>query len=247
MTMVRLCFFVQKFLTVTTALNRFRAICCCVWPKKKTIMIAGRPSLNAPIVCLCRLSATVVPMTGVVVSWKEKPTGFPFPSRNWKTLVRSPSFVGICQLARPSKERERKRTSRSVRNAIRLCWFHSRRPAQCISSIRFPPHRKKTFSTASYICFFFPFYICCCGLIIIPRPSIKNDDNSVVTSVVDVCWCLSGCAAIDWLKGNKKKGVGSPIGFLRQTEEKIKRLFLLLLLSNRPCQSVRGRELIESV
>ena len=215
--------------------------------KKKTIMIAGRPSLNAPIVCLCRLSATVVPMTGVVVSWKEKPTGFPFPSRNWKTLVRSPSFVGICQLARPSKERERKRTSRSVRNAIRLCWFHSRRPAQCISSIRFPPHRKKTFSTASYICFFFPFYICCCGLIIIPRPSIKNDDNSVVTSVVDVCWCLSGCAAIDWLKGNKKKGVGSPIGFLRQTEEKIKRLFLLLLLSNRPCQSVRGRELIESV
>ena len=144
-------------------------------------------------------------------------------------------------------KRERKRTSRSVRNAIRLCWFHSRRPAQCISSIRFPPHRKKTFSTASYICFFFPFYICCCGLIIIPRPSIKNDDNSVVTSVVDVCWCLSGCAAIDWLKGNKKKGVGSPIGFLRQTEEKIKRLFLLLLLSNRPCQSVRGRELIESV
>ena len=111
MTMVRLCFFVQKFLTVTTALNRFRAICCCVWPKKKTIMIAGRPSLNAPIVCLCRLSATVVPMTGVVVSRKEKPTGFPFPSRNWKTLVRSPSFVGICQLARPSKEREKKNKS----------------------------------------------------------------------------------------------------------------------------------------
>ena len=246
MTMVRLCFFVQVSYGHNGLEPISRDMLLCL-TKKKTIMIAGRPSLNAPIVCLCRLSATVVPMTGVVVSWKEKPTGFPFPSRNWKTLVRSPSFVGICQLARPSKEREKKRTSRSVRNAIRLCWFHSRRPAQCISSIRFPPHRKKTFSTASYICFFFPFYICCCGLIIIPRPSIKNDDNSVVTSVVDVCWCLSGCAAIDWLKGNKKKGVGSPIGFLRQTEEKIKRLFLLLLLSNRPCQSVRGRELIESV
>ena len=210
-------------------------------------MIAGRPSLNAPIVCLCRLSATVVPMTGVVVSWKEKPTGFPFPSRNWKTLVRSPSFVGICQLARPSKEREKKNKSVGEEcDSTLLVPLASSRTMHFLHPL--PPSPKKTFSTASYTCFFFPFYICCCGLIIIPRPSIKNDDNSVVTSVVDVCWCLSGCAAIDWLKGNKKKGVGSPIGFLRQTEEKkIKRLFLLLLLSNRPCQSVRGRELIESV
>ena len=148
-------------------------------------------------------------------------------------------------LGHPKREREKEQVGR---------WgmrFDSAGSTRVVPHNAFPPSAspltEKTFSTASYTCFFFPFYICCCGLIIIPRPSIKNDDNSVVTSVVDVCWCLSGCAAIDWLKGNKKKGVGSPIGFLRQTEEKIKRLFLLLLLSNRPCQSVRGRELIESV
>ena len=186
MTMVRLCFFVQVSYGHNGLEPISRDMLLCLTKKKndndrRAAITQCANRLFVPPVSNC---CTYDRRGGFM---KGETDGFPISKSELKN---SCSVSVICwNLSTCSAiQREREKKNKSVGeecDSTLLVPLASSRTMHFLHPL--PPSPKKTFSTASYTCFFFPFYICCCGLIIIPRPSIKNDDNSVVTSVVDVC------------------------------------------------------------